>query len=59
MLSFRRISNLIFFIGIIVCCIGLVYVLGYSTHSIFRYSASLGFLLLALGILTSIFSKSK
>lgn len=57
MWSLRKISNLIVIAGLIVCCIGLVYILGYSNHNIFRYSKTLGFLLLGLGILTEIFSK--
>lgn len=58
-MSVIKISNAIFIVGLLVCCVGLVYILGYSKHVFFMYSSGLGFVMLGLGIFVSIFEKSK
>lgn len=58
-MSVRKISNVIFIVGLLVCGIGLVYVLGYSNDDIFKYASGGGFLMMAVGIFMSMFEKSK
>lgn len=48
-----------FSLGIAVCCIGFVYVQGYSNLPVFKYASGIGLILLACGVLVSIFSKRK
>ena len=57
MLLLGKTGNLIFYLGIVVCCIGSVYVLGYSNLPEFKYAAGIGLIMLAFGVL--VFSKRK
>lgn len=53
----HKIGNLIFFLGIAVCGLGLVYILGYSDHDFFMYSSVFGFALIAISSFSSFFEK--
>lgn len=52
----KRMSDASFFFGLFLCFGGLIHVLGFSHHEIFRLSAYFGFLFIGLGVLLSIFT---
>lgn len=53
------IANILFFIGVILSLIGLVYKLGFVNSPIFQYCFAVGIILLGAGVLFSGFDKRK
>ncbi|HSI65787.1 MAG TPA: hypothetical protein VK947_00090 [Planococcus sp. (in: firmicutes)] len=57
MLLFKKSSDLIFWSGLAISALGLVYTLGYSNHDFFVYAMPVGFGFMAIGIFTGSFEK--
>lgn len=54
-----KIENWILWFGIVLCCLGLFYILGYSKHIVFKYAFGIGFIMIAISILFSLISKKE
>lgn len=57
MLLFKKSSDLIFWSGLAISALGLVYTLGYSNHDFFAYAMPVGFGIMANSMFAEFFGK--
>ncbi|MFS0824718.1 hypothetical protein [Bacillus sp. 1P02SD] len=53
------IEKWLLYIGIVTCCLGLIFILGFSEHIVFKYASGLGLMMISISVILSAFSKKQ